>query len=190
MRGILLALCLLVILCVSATPRKSPVIKIPPRPTVRTNVLHSPKGLEQVKSLQKRKVLSIRFAAVQPPQTGSVILNWTSCGGSTEIKWGTNSGVYTSSVIVSGVTNYTVTNLIVGMTYYFASSTNCLDTFGTTEWRYTVPAANPPPMLRYPLYAQFGTNLNSISDISTNPFAWTTNTGNGFYRIRTGAGVP
>ncbi len=154
-----------------------------------TNVLHSPKALEQVKSLQKVTVtpktlqLTLPSLAAVLPATINVTFAWIDCSRDVSIMWGTNSGVYQWTNIVSaGTTNITLT-LTKGIRYYFAATeTNCV----TPASDLVYPPF--PPTNYYSIYAQTSTNVSGpFSDISTNVLMrFTNNAPQDFFRLRIG----
>ncbi len=149
-----------------------------------TNVLYSPKALEQVKSLQKRSLLIpiSSLAAIVPVTTNVTFVILSNCGQDFPVIWGTNSGVYQwTNTVTAGTTNITL-SILKGVRYYFATSTNC-STFGP---EFVYPPF--PPTNYYSIFAQTSTNVSGpFADISTNVLMrFTNNAPKDFFRLRIG----
>src|SRR5262249_49383388 len=71
-------------------------------------------------------ILCLAMVAVENLDAQSVSLGWTASTDPTaagyNLYWGTSSGEYSGSVDVGTNTTFTVTNLTVGNTYYFAAT--------------------------------------------------------------------
>jgi len=102
--------------------------------------------------------------------TGSVKLAWNPSISTNvvgyRIYYGVTSGVYNTTISVTGSTNVTVINLIGGTTYYFAAT--AVDALGdesqfSNETTYSVPANSPPtPPVNTP------PTLNPLSNVTIN----------------------
>ncbi len=153
-----------------------------------TNVLHSPKALEQVKSLQKVTVAPRTFQVTMPslaailPVTNNVTFVWRDCSQDVSVIWGTNSGVYPWTNIVSAGTKNLTLPLVSGVRYYFAQSTNCM----TLGPEFVYPPF--PPTNYYSIYAQTSTNVSGpFADVSTNVLMrFTNNAPKDFFKLRIG----
>src|SRR5262249_53300082 len=82
--------------------------------------------------------------------TANVTLSWTMTDTNAtdyHIYWGTASGSYTNDVDAGDASNVTISNLVVGTTYYFVaddSDSNGDVSAPSAEVAFTVPPPNPP----------------------------------------------
>ncbi|HMD55680.1 MAG TPA: fibronectin type III domain-containing protein [Phycisphaerae bacterium] len=94
--------------------------------------------------------VSVQANVIGPNSTANVTLAWNQITNPIvagyNIYYGGISGVYTNKTSVGLVTNLTISNLVVGTTYYFAATTYSAagaESAFSSEVAYTVPT--PPP---------------------------------------------
>ncbi|MDQ0089505.1 hypothetical protein J2T12_002917 [Paenibacillus anaericanus] len=98
---------------------------------------------------------------------GSILLNWPSVSGATgyTLKYGTSSNKYSRTIQVGNTTNYTVTGLAAGTTYYFTAE--AYDSYGESslsdEVSFTIISTNNESQNN-----STNSNIHTDSTVNTN----------------------
>jgi hypothetical protein len=139
--------------------------------------------------------LTLGFAAlgVQPPPPGlqQVTMGWTASSDPTVtgyyLYYGTATGVYTNKVNVGTNTTFTVAGLVLGTTYYFASTSYngaASESVYSSEIAYIVPGiltvtqspASAVTRIQFPVAATHAYQLQASSNLQSWSNVWLTPT--------------
>lgn len=146
------------------------------------------RGFLNYKRTAKLLVALIFFSAFvsSAPAQAHVTLAWNPISNPLvagyNIYYGRSSGVYTNKTVAGNVTSFTISNLVIGATYYFATTTYSAagaESAMSGEVSYLVPA--PPPVVQLQVTAarQFILTVSGLTNqlytisASENLTAWT-----------------
>ena len=114
--------------------------------------------------------VSVRANIISPNGTANVTLTWTRIKNPIvvgyNIYYGGSSGVYTNETLAGLVTSLTVSNLIVGNTYYFAATTYSAagaESAFSSAVSYTVPPPTPGVQLLVTTAGQFVLTVTGVN---------------------------